>query len=94
MITFGVAFFEAKRVGGFGLAAQPGSRCRGSVAWPKVLLLDGPQIIHSPERVMVVQMGCSFEPPASDPNGFDCTVGRPAAVITGGRIGRLDRGIE
>ena len=60
----------------------------------KVLLLDRPQIIHSPERAMVVRMGCSFAQPTKGPNEFGCAVGPVAAwVIAGVRIGRLDRGI-
>jgi hypothetical protein len=61
----------------------------------KVLVLDGPQIIHSPERAVVVRMGRSFAPPTGGPNELECTVGRVAAwVIAAVRIGRLDRGIE
>ena len=61
----------------------------------KVLLLDGPQIIHSPERAVVVRMGRSFALPTRGPNELERTVGRVAAWVIGGvRIGRLDRGIE
>ena len=61
----------------------------------KVLLLDGPQIIHSRERAVVVRMGRSFALPTRGPNELERTVGRVAAWVIGGvRIGRLDRGIE
>jgi hypothetical protein len=61
----------------------------------KVLLLDEPQIIHSPERALAVRMGCSFAQRTKSPNEFECTVARVAAwVIAGVQIGRLDRGIE
>lgn len=61
----------------------------------KVLLLDGPQITHLPERAVVRRMGRSFALPASGPNEFERTAGRVAALaFPAVGIGRLDRGSE
>jgi hypothetical protein len=61
----------------------------------KVLLVDEPQIIHSPERAVVVRMGRSCALPTRGPNEFERTGGRPVARVAAGvRIGRLGRGID
>jgi hypothetical protein len=96
LIALGITFFRGETGSRFSVGRAAGFAASGACGLAeKVLLLDEPQIIHSPERAVVVRMGRSFALPTRGPNEFERTGGRLAAwVVAGVRIGRLDRGID